>query len=315
MTANDTSHARDAETSQRQGPGKSQGKRRLGKGGKPTHRRPAAPARPKPPTLREGALTREPDIFKPTARRNVFRESQMLANLRACAESLNSASLTIKQFRAWPGRICSQAPIAERFGSWSRALVKAGLSPTRYGRTDPADLIANLEEIWRDLGRPPGALTLARYGRYSVGPYNRRWGSLPHARAALAAFHKGELSREALLRGRAPSHTSPGSPSRRRPRAHLPVTLRWRIMQRDHFRCAICGRSPSAHPGLALHIDHIKPLHEGGDDHEPNLRTLCADCNHGRNQRRGRASALRPPHRPHASGCGDNPAAAPSTHR
>ena len=59
--------------------------------------------------------------------------------------------------------------------------------------------------------------------------------------------------------------------------------LRYQILQRDGFRCQICGRSQE--DGVILHIDHIKPLSKGGKTEPRNLRVLCADCNLGKGAR------------------------------
>jgi len=57
-------------------------------------------------------------------------------------------------------------------------------------------------------------------------------------------------------------------------------TLRYQILQRDGFRCQICGRSQE--DGVILHIDHIKPVSKGGKTEPSKLRVLCADCNLGK---------------------------------
>jgi len=53
---------------------------------------------------------------------------------------------------------------------------------------------------------------------------------------------------------------------------------RERILVRDSFRCASCGMIAS---GQAAHVDHVRPLEEGGTDADENLQTLCSSC-HGR---------------------------------
>ena len=60
-------------------------------------------------------------------------------------------------------------------------------------------------------------------------------------------------------------------------------TLRYEILERDGFRCQICGRS--AQDGVILHIDHIKPVSKGGKTDPSNLRVLCAECNLGKGAR------------------------------
>jgi 5-methylcytosine-specific restriction endonuclease McrA len=69
-------------------------------------------------------------------------------------------------------------------------------------------------------------------------------------------------------------------------RAHY-LTPDWRakrerILIRDAFTCADCGRVTS---GQAAHVDHIIPLEDGGTDADANLQTMCSSC-HGRKTRR-----------------------------
>ena len=50
------------------------------------------------------------------------------------------------------------------------------------------------------------------------------------------------------------------------------------ILDRDGFRCALCGKS-SYRDLIQLHVDHIMPWSKGGRDHSYNLITLCQRCN------------------------------------
>ena len=49
------------------------------------------------------------------------------------------------------------------------------------------------------------------------------------------------------------------------------------ILQRDEFRCVICGRGRA--DGLELHVDHIKPRDKGGRAIIDNGQTLCSEHN------------------------------------
>jgi transposase len=53
-------------------------------------------------------------------------------------------------------------------------------------------------------------------------------------------------------------------------------TLRYKILERDGFKCQACGATN------CLEIDHIIPRSKGGLTEEFNLQTLCADCNRGK---------------------------------
>lgn len=52
---------------------------------------------------------------------------------------------------------------------------------------------------------------------------------------------------------------------------------RVRILVRDAYRCAVCRRVAY---GRAAHVDHIRPLEDGGTDEDGNLQTLC-EAHHG----------------------------------
>lgn len=55
--------------------------------------------------------------------------------------------------------------------------------------------------------------------------------------------------------------------------------LRYLIMERDGFRCCICGRTAKE---TKLEVDHKIPVSKGGTDSLDNLWTLCIDCNRGK---------------------------------
>ena len=72
----------------------------------------------------------------------------------------------------------------------------------------------------------------------------------------------------------------PRALKRREVSRHIPLALRFSVLQRDAGRCTKCGASPAT--GAILHVDHILPFSHGGLSTLDNLRTLCADCNIGR---------------------------------
>jgi hypothetical protein len=74
----------------------------------------------------------------------------------------------------------------------------------------------------------------------------------------------------------------PAPPLSAQGRRHVPVSLRFRIMQRDGFRCTACGNSPAIDRGCRLEIDHVLPYSKGGPTEPANLRTLCSACNLGK---------------------------------
>ena len=59
--------------------------------------------------------------------------------------------------------------------------------------------------------------------------------------------------------------------------AAQPAT-RFLILNRDGFRCAYCGKSAYGE-NAELHVDHIRPRGQGGEDVASNLITACQRCN------------------------------------
>lgn len=57
---------------------------------------------------------------------------------------------------------------------------------------------------------------------------------------------------------------------------------RFKILNRDGFRCRYCGRSPSKDPDVVLHVDHIHPRAKGGGWSDENLAASCRECNLGK---------------------------------
>ncbi|MDJ0796894.1 MAG: HNH endonuclease [Calothrix sp. MO_167.B12] len=56
---------------------------------------------------------------------------------------------------------------------------------------------------------------------------------------------------------------------------------RMRVMQRDDFRCRVCGRRSADYVDVELHIHHIRPWAQGGITQDENLITLCHTCHKG----------------------------------
>jgi len=65
----------------------------------------------------------------------------------------------------------------------------------------------------------------------------------------------------------------------RKRRRGLSAKKRFRILNRDDFTCRYCGQSA---PSVVLHVDHVIPVCNGGDDEDDNLVAACEDCNAGK---------------------------------
>lgn len=59
--------------------------------------------------------------------------------------------------------------------------------------------------------------------------------------------------------------------------------IRWQVFQRDNWKCVACGRSSD--DGIILHVDHIIPRSQGGQNILSNYQTLCNICNIGKSNK------------------------------
>lgn len=57
------------------------------------------------------------------------------------------------------------------------------------------------------------------------------------------------------------------------------LELRYRVLQRDGFRCTYCGATAEQ---ARLHVDHVIPRAKGGLSTMENLTTACEACNLGK---------------------------------
>ena len=100
-------------------------------------------------------------------------------------------------------------------------------------------------------------------------------------------------------------------------RRFISADLRERIIERDGFKCQICGKYLTtmrdakrfAKLGRGLyHIDHVVPVVQGGRATEENLRLTCPACNLSRNKRFSMDEIIEFDRSPQlAATCGDLP--------
>lgn len=220
------------------------------------------------------------------------------ADMRKIAEILDKKSITTGDYIEH-GHY-NYSSIIRKYGSWNTILKLAGLEPTPYRlgkgkEISDEELFQDIERVWIKLGRQP-TITDIKNGEFSFGQntFVRRFGGW---RGTLEAFVKyinsenettpvnDEIENKSYIETSPPTKESqaitPHKSSRKTTR-DINLRLRFKVMQRDNFKCCICGKSPATSPNVTLHIDHIKPWSKGGETTIDNLQTLCSDCNLGK---------------------------------
>ena len=215
---------------------------------------------------------------------SVSRE-EAVADLQRVAGILGVKDISLASYRAH-GKF-SEKPYLNHFGSWIGALSAAGLalSENYNPRISDEALFENLELTWQRLGRQPTVNDMhPPNSAHSVDVYKRRFGGWRKALEAFvsASATEGEAHVSAAVPGSADA-SGVAVPERARGRSRsVGWRLRYTVLRRDRFACRACGRSPAIHPGVLLEVDHVVPWSKGGLTVEPNLQTLCEQCNGGK---------------------------------
>ncbi len=206
-------------------------------------------------------------------------DEELIADLKRVAFELNKTSVTQAENKE-KGKYGTTTHI-RRFGSWYKAIEKAGLQKTRTPMNLPEEeLYKNLEEIWIKLGRQPRYQELQKpLSKYHVGTYENRFGTWRKALEKFVAYINKEetSSSEEAIKNIEIEPTTKHKTSR-----SINWRLRFIVMRHDNFKCKSCGRSPATDASIVLHVDHVKAWANGGETVLENLQTLCSKCNIGK---------------------------------
>ena len=247
----------------------------------------------------------------------------ILTKIRSIAAQLGKPFLAGADIRAHSE--INQRLLATRFGSVSKALRLAGIAQVPHGRRHTEEeVFENLLAVWTHYGRPPTHSEMDKPpSTVGSNTYIKRYGGWRNALKAFVAransdvaglpslgIDKTNIANLATRPNSAVSAPSGATAANRpltgrrigeRPRAQRlkptdaesankrdpSIGLRFKVLQRDRFRCQLCGRSPATELGCILHVDHIVPFSKKGKTTFENLRALCAECNFGRGNRGG----------------------------
>lgn len=202
-------------------------------------------------------------------------DEELLSDLRGVAKTLGTNTVPQKKYRTL-GKY-DDTTVSNRFGSWNKALIKAGLELSNENNISDEKLFGNILLLWEYYGRQPRRSELALPpSTISQSPYMRRFNSWS---SSLQAFVEFANSTE-VERVEASSQSSPTD--KRKTSRDPSLRLRWKALQKDNFKCCGCGASPASTPGIELHVDHIKAWSKGGETVLENLQTLCSTCNLGK---------------------------------
>lgn len=197
-------------------------------------------------------------------------DEDLIADLQSVAKKIGVKKLTQAVYRKYGAY--DPSTFTRRFESWLKVLDRAGLDRTRTEmNVSEEELFSNLEELWLHFGRQPRYHEVVKpLSRFSNGTYAHRYGSFTKALEAFVAAMDGDVR-----------ETKRSNAGRSNPRS-INYRMRFKVLQRDGYRCCMCGASPAKDPNVVLHIDHKMPVSKGGSCQIDNLQTLCSKCNLGK---------------------------------
>lgn len=200
-------------------------------------------------------------------------DGELILDLQRIAQSFGWGSVSRSQYEDH-GKY-AESTLRNRFGTWNKALAIAGLNISNEVNISEVRLFENMLVLWQHFGRQPRRRELETLpSTISQSPYNRHFGSWTAALQAFVEYANSDGAEAPEQKAESVSIAKTGrDPSLR---------LRWRVLQRDRFKCCACGASPAVDAGIELHVDHVTPWSKGGSIVIENLQTLCSKCNLGK---------------------------------
>lgn len=207
-------------------------------------------------------------------------EEDLIQDLKNVSSNLCKNPITRSDYEAH-GKF-SATTMCRRFGSWSKALSKAGLKPSAARFNIPEEkLLDNIKDVWIKLGRQPKYDEMrVPLSKYSASTYGNRFGSWGGALERFIQFvnENDEPDPTEFVESLpAEARVAP-----RKTKRDISDRLRFRVLMRDGFTCQSCGASPIKSRDVKLHVDHILPWSKGGETEAENLQTKCKQCNLGK---------------------------------
>lgn len=227
-------------------------------------------------------------------RLNETPETKILDELEKAAKQFNYIEFGRRDFDKIAN--ISSSTVRKHFnGSWVKGLEALrehlkqkglNLSPRSYAPNrilSDKELFDEMERIWSKIGqRPSRAEWEASEAKISYGTYKKRFDGWTNA---CLKFIEYKMGGSILVDIEAPEIDTPQSSKNSNKTSSgrsVSLKIRLKVLDRDAYKCTLCGRSPATDIGVRLHIDHKIPFSKGGGSTLDNLQTLCQDCNLGK---------------------------------
>ncbi len=205
-------------------------------------------------------------------------DQELLDDLKKVADQIGMDKVTRAQYDQ-KGKFHS-GTLVRRFGTWNKALEKAGLKITLKQNISEKELFENIEEVWIKLGQQPLYEEIKHpLSKYSAKPYEKKFGTW---RKALEAFIEYINSDNEKVQETEENEQDEKNfdaleiTIKHKTKRNFSLRLKVQVLMRDGNKCKLCGITVT---GEDIHFDHIKPWSKGGETVLENLQVLCATHN------------------------------------
>ena len=216
-----------------------------------------------------------------------FSDEDVVIDLKRVAEITGTETPTAREYNSH-GRYYSTTLI-RRYGTWSNILELAGMKANLNRNFSDEQMFEEIERIWVVLGRQPTTTDIKKgISKYSLNSYARRFGGWRNALQAFVDYINSDGKQEEIANVSKQKSITTFSENKdicdvyHKTSRDINLRMRFKVLQRDNFKCCTCGASPAKDPSVELHIDHIMPWSKGGETEIDNLQTLCSKCNLGK---------------------------------
>jgi hypothetical protein len=214
-------------------------------------------------------------------------DEELIEDVKCVSEKLRKRTITTTEYQRY-GNFRIQT-ILSRFKNWEEILNISNLESTGFIKSiSDNELLTEIEKIWIQLGRQP-TTTDVRNGVsiYSLNSYARHFGSWRKALEKFIQYINEPEDSQKIIESNNENieiikNKKIKEKNKHKTSRDINLRLRFKVFQRDNFKCKICGKSPANDQKIILHIDHIIPWSKGGETELENLQTLCSNCNLGK---------------------------------
>ena len=205
-------------------------------------------------------------------------DQELLNDLKKISDQIGMDKVTKRQYDQ-KGKF-SSTTLKDRFGTWNKALIKAGLKISRQRNISEKELFENIEEVWIKLGRQPVCREIRNpLSKYHATSYEYRFGTW---RKALEAFieyinsNKDEVQETEENEQDEKYSDTIEIAIKHKTKRNISERLKVQVLMRDGNKCKLCGITVT---GKDIHFDHKEPWSKGGETVLENLQVLCATHN------------------------------------